>query len=664
MIRIFLLALLLASCGGDSGSSSSSSSSSFFSFLGADPYIVNGTFFYDQNDNGIYDQGEPISTSTDTNGNGSFSTIIPAGGKIIQLTGGVMDGFNYIGKLKGISNGVGGIILSPLTTLTTNGFTNQQILDLLNSAGISITEDQLDQNPMESPELMRAALTLSQGMMASLKGFDLSPSDVTFSGGAATFNTPYADTLFRQASVVYGQLINQTSFNSNLTNLSKTSSSFFTFMNNFGADIFVTPQGSPTPEIANAEAAANDVVAESLNSYEPIDLALVSGNFSAEVLKNQTFNPGFYDLLGLDFINIYTRQVDNTIPNYPFSPRKIRVNFFGASIGTTTMTVPNEINKRRSWTLNTSSNLVNYVGSITQINGETPSNAQVVNGLPISTYNESDSIILRIAEIQGTSIPENEINIRLAGEGNSIFTYFGIDWGSDPTDKTAWLVDNTRTNNCIIDSTPTDNCNQPVTYFYNSQKENANIKSFSALTHASSIGTALPSGAQLKFTIRNTPLGASTSEPPVDYTVSKLELEPASFVKVSCSNPMGCLAVKVGQQNPRSPLEDSTDISFLAGYESFPSDYKVYAVNKVFLKVGDNEDVSCSTSATSSFFKDNMLLLKLNCPTNFPKTEYLFIDLASRIGVLASYEKDWKEGDLLKFKYRDFNRITLKDILP
>jgi hypothetical protein len=662
MIRILLLALLfLVSCGGDDNGTSTASVTGFHA---TSSYITGATFFYDANDNGVYDKGELQSSSTDQNGYGTFSPAVPEGGKIIQLTGGMDNGFNYMGKLKGVSKGSQSIILSPLTTLTANGFTKGQVVNLFNSVEVPITEDLIDQNPNGNPTLLVASLCLSQALLASPKGFDLEPADtVVMSERSTEFSTPYAQKLFKQSAVVYKELINQDSFEKDPKNLSKTSASFFTFINRFGADAFVNDLGEPKPEIENAKLAIQDVVDQSLNSNEPVALELNSGVFTADVLKNQPFQPGSYDLIGVDQIDIYTRQVDNTISNYAFSPNKVRFNFLGANITKSDqMTVKNDTIER-SWVLDPATNFVNFKQSISQENGQKPSNVQVVDRLPISTYNENTSMILRVSEFEEGTLKTNGNNIRLIGEGDSIFNYMGIDWGADPTDPNAWVINNSRTNNCIVDATPTVDCAPGVGYYFNEQSENANIKSFASLGRATDPGAPVPQSI-LKFTLSNNNLGTNTSQAPLEITISKFEMVPARLVSVECISPKGCIAVKADEEDPRPPLEDTTDVSFLIGYRTFPTDYKVHAINKVFFKLGEYEDVACTTTNSSSFFKDNILFLKLTCPVNFPNAEYLFIDLASRLGVLASYERIWKDGALVKFKYRDFNRITLKDVLP
>jgi hypothetical protein len=260
----------------------------------------------------------------------------------------------------------------------------------------------------------------------------------------------------------------------------------------------------------------------------------------------------------------------------------------------------------------------------------------------------------------------NEKNIRLVGDGEAILTYLGIDWGVDPKDRSSWKVNQTRTNNCLANNQPTANCQDPsVNYYYNNQKENSWEKNFSALTEASERGLPLTSDVEFTFTVQKKPLGSSSTQAPVDYKFSQIVLEEASLELVPCANPKGCVAVKVsGEDNPRPPLEDSEDISFLVGYNQFPADYKVYAVNSVNLKYSNDNDGSCDTSKTSSFFKANMLIIKIDCQHIFPYGDYVFIDMHTRRGVLTFFPQDWVENSLVKFRYRNLNQINLKTLTP
>ncbi len=660
MVRVLLLAFFLASCGGDDGDSSSSSN--FFSFIGADPYVVDGVFFYDQNNNGIYDEGELVSNPTDSNGNGSFSSIIPAGGKIIQLVGGVMDGFNYNGRLKGISNGIGGIVISPLTTLSANGFTNDEIVAMLNGVGITITSGQINQNPMSDPNLLRAALTVSQGLSESLKRYDLEPSDITVQGPKAYMNDNYTQQLFAEASQVFGQVINENEFNSNLTNLSKVSSSFFNYMKLFGASDFAS-----STEIDNAKSALYSVVDDSTNSFEPLNLVKTTSGYEAKVLKNEWFNDGTYDLIGLYASNIYTRIINNTISNYPFSPWEVEIVVAPATVSGETISLPTQSSKSETWKVNSTSDLVDYSSSYNQDNLSKPSNAQVVNGLPISTYNRINNLILRGSSFNPESPSINGKNLRLVGDGEGVYTYYGIDWGENPSDPEFWIVNQSRTNNCIIGDQPTANCDDDnVTYYYNSQKENSSEKSFSALTQASDLGNSLPLNFEMNFAYKIAQLGATTTNPPVEIIISEIGTQAANLISVDCPSKPNkkCLAVKVDTEtNSRPPLEDTEGIAFSVGYNSL-SNYKVYAVNEIKVKTGEGEGKYCETKNTSSFFKSNMLILKINCSTNFPQAEYLFIDLSSRRGVVGSYPYPWQEGTRVKFQYRNFSEISLKNVLP
>ncbi len=662
MVKFLPLILLLFSCGNDNTGSSSSGATTM-GVVAADPYIVEANFFYDQNNNGIWDQGELISSTTDSNGNFSFSSVIPAGGKIIQLTQGVMDGFNYNGKLKGISNGASGIVLNPLTTMIVNGFTEDQVVGLLESVGIIITPEQIYQNPMTDPNLLRASMTIASGLLASMKGFELRPSDISASGTVDTFNDGNLQDLFNDASYIYGKVITSDAYYSNLTNLSKVASSFLNFINSFGTEDFPNDL-----QIENAKKALYSVVSGSINSFEPIPLERQLTGFSSKVVIGNWFQNLTYDLIGFQFLNMTTRQVDETITNYSFSPYLVDIKIAPSAVSGNQLSVQNTTSNS-TFTFDSVNNLVHYAETENQTDGNIVSNYQQVDGLPISTLEKSFSLTFRGMIFNPNITPVNEMGLRLAGSGNAIFTYYGIDWGAEPKDRNSWRVNKSRTNNCIENGFKvTEDCSDPlVTNYYQELKENGFARASHALTDHSNLGEPLPSDYQLNFSIKEQPLGSTVTFPPINYKISQIIMVPAKIVLAPCyTDPMKkCMAVKVdGEDNPRPALEDYMGINFINGYENFPDDYQVYAINEVVVKTSIEDSKSCRTDQTSSFFKANMMVLKLNCQEHFPEVQYLFMDFAERSGIFGSYPKEWFKNNILKFRYRDFNWVNLKNPVP
>lgn len=136
------VASFLIGCGGG-GTSGGNAITETTEVTIVDPYISGATVFWDKNNNGIMDSGEPESTLSDENGKAIITGIIPEGEILVMNTKGVHGGVDYTGTLKAMHN-INGVI-SPLTTLEVVGFTKTEIVSLL---GNSITEEDIIKNPM------------------------------------------------------------------------------------------------------------------------------------------------------------------------------------------------------------------------------------------------------------------------------------------------------------------------------------------------------------------------------------------------------------------------------------------------------------------------------------------------------------------------------------
>jgi len=138
-------------CGGG-GSSSGSSASAAGSGIAVDPYIVGAQFFEDLNDNGVQDAGEQISTASDANGIFTFSRPLSTGATVVlsdTVTATLHNGVTYTGEIKRKVDATGTLVCSPLTTLLANGWTEQNIIDALTTAGLSgLTQADIRANPM------------------------------------------------------------------------------------------------------------------------------------------------------------------------------------------------------------------------------------------------------------------------------------------------------------------------------------------------------------------------------------------------------------------------------------------------------------------------------------------------------------------------------------
>lgn len=111
--------------------------------VAVDPYIDGANFCADLNNNNSCDTNEPLSTySSFYDGGFMFHEIIPHGTPILMNEKGKHLGEEFDGSIKAYAGD--GTVISPLTTLEVNGFTQTQIINILESYGIGISNFNLD----------------------------------------------------------------------------------------------------------------------------------------------------------------------------------------------------------------------------------------------------------------------------------------------------------------------------------------------------------------------------------------------------------------------------------------------------------------------------------------------------------------------------------------
>ncbi len=112
-----------------------------------DPYIQDAVMYWDKNNNNLFDSGEQISTPTSKYGACTFSPALPDGAKVAMKSKGIHNGVPFDGSLTANISGTG--IVSPMTTLLEkfDGDTTA-VLDLLTTAGITLTAADLNKDPM------------------------------------------------------------------------------------------------------------------------------------------------------------------------------------------------------------------------------------------------------------------------------------------------------------------------------------------------------------------------------------------------------------------------------------------------------------------------------------------------------------------------------------
>lgn len=136
--------------------------------VAVDPYISGATFFEDLNNNGIKDEGEQVSTASDAKGGFSFSNPLTTGSTIIMDDKGTHNGVAYTGTLKRVVEASGDLITSPLTTLLANGWTTENVVNVLSAAGLSLTAEDLTKDPMSGID-QKDAETLSDADLEKIR---------------------------------------------------------------------------------------------------------------------------------------------------------------------------------------------------------------------------------------------------------------------------------------------------------------------------------------------------------------------------------------------------------------------------------------------------------------------------------------------------------------
>ncbi len=150
---LFMSVMLFGCKSADSNDSSSTSSTDSTTYTGiaVDPYIEDAVFCEDKNNNGSCDADEQVSTASDASGLFSFASQVTVGSTIIVKTQGKHNGITYtlnITRRIDTTSDVENQVVSPLTTLATRDLTNEQIVAMLQGAGLTITTSDVTADPM------------------------------------------------------------------------------------------------------------------------------------------------------------------------------------------------------------------------------------------------------------------------------------------------------------------------------------------------------------------------------------------------------------------------------------------------------------------------------------------------------------------------------------
>ncbi len=164
---LFLSIMLFACKSTDSNDSSSTSStdSTIFTGIAVDPYIEDAVFCEDKNNNGSCDADEQVSTASDASGLFTFASQVTVGSTIIVKTQGKHNGITYtlnISRSIDSTTDVENQVVSPLTTLATRDLTNEQIVAMLQEAGLTMTAADVTADPMSGIAALSGTVTEEQ----------------------------------------------------------------------------------------------------------------------------------------------------------------------------------------------------------------------------------------------------------------------------------------------------------------------------------------------------------------------------------------------------------------------------------------------------------------------------------------------------------------------
>jgi hypothetical protein len=153
---VVVILLTLTACG---GGGTPPANNSGIKGIAVDPYIVSAVFCEDKNNNGVCDPGEQVSTVSDISGVFYFSNALTLGSDIIVKTQGTHNGVLYTGDIKRKVDQADNLVISPLTTLLANGWTEQNVIDVLQHSNsiTSLTAADLKKDPLAGIETLDAA---------------------------------------------------------------------------------------------------------------------------------------------------------------------------------------------------------------------------------------------------------------------------------------------------------------------------------------------------------------------------------------------------------------------------------------------------------------------------------------------------------------------------
>lgn len=156
MLVLFVSSIAVISGCGSAASSGGGGGVAVYSGRLVDPYIQGATVFVDVNGNGTYDAtvtGE-MAAVTDLNGIFIFTSAPSLGATIKILVQGIHLGVTYDAGLARYVDGIGGIDMTPYTTLLSYGISAESIVHILRDyAAITVDASDVRSDPMAGLDL-------------------------------------------------------------------------------------------------------------------------------------------------------------------------------------------------------------------------------------------------------------------------------------------------------------------------------------------------------------------------------------------------------------------------------------------------------------------------------------------------------------------------------
>lgn len=165
--------LSFSGCGGtsDTGTTGTQDTQQVTHTL-VDPYIEGAILYEDVNNNGAQDDTEQVSSATTSAGAFTFDNNLTSGSTIrMTTTKGTHNGNPFTGELSATpSDATQSFVVSPLTTLLSNGWTPAQVVSVLTDAGLTgISETDLLADPMLAFNLSDTSDTITDTKLAKLQ---------------------------------------------------------------------------------------------------------------------------------------------------------------------------------------------------------------------------------------------------------------------------------------------------------------------------------------------------------------------------------------------------------------------------------------------------------------------------------------------------------------